>query len=117
MVYILLAPGFEEAEALVPADLLRRGGVETALVSTDGAMVAGGRQITIKADLTLDQVELDRALLPILSETLAPCRNVTVIPGDIMKLDLAALVNERLSGLPPRYSPPSSRPGASPPSR
>ena len=61
MVYILLAPGFEEAEALVPADLLRRGGVETALVSTDGAMVAGGRQITIKADLTLDQVELDRA--------------------------------------------------------
>lgn len=46
-------------------------------------------------------VELDRALLPILSETLAPCRNVTVIPGDIMKLDLAALVNERLSGLTP----------------
>lgn len=44
MVYILLAPGFEEAEALVPADLLRRGGVETALVSTDGAVVAGGRQ-------------------------------------------------------------------------
>lgn len=38
---------------------------------------------------------------PILSETLAPCRNVTVIPGDIMKLDLAALVNERLSGLTP----------------
>lgn len=46
-------------------------------------------------------VELDRALLPILSETLAPCRNVTVIPGDIMKLDLAALVNERFSGLTP----------------
>ena len=32
MVYILLAPGFEEAEALVPADLLRRGGVELSLI-------------------------------------------------------------------------------------
>ena len=36
MVYILLAPGFEEAEALVPADLLRRAGIETALVSLEG---------------------------------------------------------------------------------
>ena len=37
MVYILLADGFEEAEALVPADLLRRAGIDTALVSLWGA--------------------------------------------------------------------------------
>lgn len=44
-------------------------------------------------------VELDVSLLPILGETLADCPNVEIIPGDVMKLDLAALIAERFSGL------------------
>ena len=46
-------------------------------------------------------VELDRDLLPILAETLSPFDNVTVIPGDAMKLDLAALAAEQFPGLTP----------------
>lgn len=46
-------------------------------------------------------VELDRTLLPVLSETLSGLDNVEVIPGDVMKLDLAALVSEHLPGLNP----------------
>jgi len=61
MVYILLAPGFEEAEALIPADLLRRAKVDVALVGTEGELVPGGQGITVKADLTLDQVDLSKA--------------------------------------------------------
>ena len=46
-------------------------------------------------------VELDRALYPILEETLAPYPNVEVVPGDVMKLDLAALCREKLPSLTP----------------
>jgi 4-methyl-5(b-hydroxyethyl)-thiazole monophosphate biosynthesis len=63
MVYILLAPGFEEAEALVPADLLRRGGIETALTALRGQTVAGSHGITVQADLELEQVDVSRAEL------------------------------------------------------
>ena len=66
MVYIFLAPGFEEAEALVPADLLRRVGIETALVTLGDELVPGGHGITVKADLPLSAVELDKARLLVL---------------------------------------------------
>ena len=66
MVYILLAPGFEESEGIVPADLLRQAGVETALVSLSGPTVTGGHNITVQADLELSQVDLDQAEMLVL---------------------------------------------------
>jgi len=59
MVYILLGEGFEESEALVPADLLRRAGVEVALVALEDLEVAGGHGITVRADLTLEEADHD----------------------------------------------------------
>ena len=61
MVYILLAPGFEEAEALVPVDMLRRANIETATVSITGEPVPGSHGVTVLADVTLDDVDLSRA--------------------------------------------------------
>ncbi len=46
-------------------------------------------------------VELDKSLLPVLAETMAPYPNVEIVPGDVMKLDLAALAAEKLQGLRP----------------
>ncbi len=46
-------------------------------------------------------VELDRSLLPVLAETMAPYPNVEIVAGDAMKLDLAALAAEKLAGLTP----------------
>lgn len=66
MVYILLAPGFEEAEALVPADMLCRADIETALVSLDGEPVKGSHGITVTADATLDKLDRSKADMVVL---------------------------------------------------
>ena len=66
MVYILLGDGFEEAEAIVPADLLRRAGVEVLFVGLDTLAVTGGHGITVVADLTLEQAELERLRMLVL---------------------------------------------------
>ena len=46
-------------------------------------------------------VELDTTLPPILAETMANFENFEVVSGDVLKLDLRALVQERLDGLTP----------------
>lgn len=66
MVYILLAPGFEEAEALVPADLLRRAGIQTALTGVEDQMVAGSHDIAVRADRVIAQVDLRDAEMIVL---------------------------------------------------
>ena len=51
MVYMFLADGFEETEALAPLDILRRGGVEVQTVGVTGGYVTGAHGITVKADI------------------------------------------------------------------
>lgn len=46
-------------------------------------------------------VELDRTLLPILKETLAAYDTVTIVPGDILKLNLPTLIEEQFAGFTP----------------
>ena len=40
-------------------------------------------------------IELDRALFPVLKETLADCSNVEVVHGDVLKTDLSAICKEK----------------------
>lgn len=46
-------------------------------------------------------VELDRRLYPVLGETMAEFDNFTLVPGDIMKCDLKALIEEHFGTLRP----------------
>ena len=54
----LLAPGLEEVECLSVVDILRRGGVETELVSVSGErVVTGSHRIAIVTDRLLEEVD------------------------------------------------------------
>ena len=67
-VFILLARGFEECEALIPADLLKRAGANVILVATEGGLaVPGSHGFTVTADITIDELrkeEMDCVILP-----------------------------------------------------
>ena len=68
MIYLFLAEGFEEIEALGTLDVLRRAGVETKTVGVTGAVVTGSHGIPVTADLVIEDAvkgqDLDGVILP-----------------------------------------------------
>ena len=88
MIYLLLADGFEEVEALTPLDLLRRAGKEVLTVSiTEERAVTGAHGITVLADLTAEEIT-------------SPCDEMLILPGGMpgtKNLDVS-LVTDRLIG-------------------
>lgn len=59
MVYVFLADGFEEIEALACVDILRRAGVGVQMVSVNSTnAVTGSHSIEVRADITTEKVDL-----------------------------------------------------------
>ena len=87
-------------EDWVPRDIAEAAGLdETCAVLEIGPGIGPlTNQLALRAG-KVAAIELDKTLLPILAETMAPHSNVEIVPGDAMKLDLAALVAEKFDGL------------------
>ena len=99
MVYILLAPGFEEMEALVPADLLRRAGLDVALVSLEGEYVPGGHNIVVKADMELSAVGVEDMQMLMLPGGGVGVANLGEHPGVEALVKQAAASGKKLSAI------------------
>lgn len=59
MIYLFMADGTEEVEALFPADILKRGGFEVKTVGVTGLTVTSSHNVKITCDCTVDEVEGD----------------------------------------------------------
>ncbi len=62
MIYVFLADGFEEIEALAPVDLLRRAGFAVQTVGVTGKTVTGSHNISVTADILPEEVVLNEAV-------------------------------------------------------
>lgn len=67
-VFIFLADGFEEIEAIVPLDIFRRAGIKTLTVSvSETKLVRGAHDISVMADCVFSETdfsEIDLLFLP-----------------------------------------------------
>jgi len=65
MIIVLLADGFEEIEALMPVDLLRRAGHDVKTVGISSKTVTGSHGISVIADAEPSEIDLDKVKLAV----------------------------------------------------
>ena len=88
--------------AWVPERIAEEAGLDehTGVLEVGPGVGCLTEQLSLRAGKVL-AVELDKALKPVLAETLAGRENVEILFGDVLKQDLPALVREKLPGLRP----------------
>ena len=87
-------------EAWVPRDIADASGADQGFGVLEIGPGIGPLtvQLAQRADKVVS-VELDKALFPVLNETLQDYHNVEIVPGDIMKVNIPQLISEKMSGL------------------
>ena len=88
-VYMLLANGFEETEALVPLDLLRRADIDVKIVGVGDMSITGAHGIKVECDLPAELL---------IGETDAP--SCVILPGGMpgaLNLDAWAGMDDLLA--------------------
>lgn len=84
---------------LIDRNVLERIVAAAELAADDTVLEVGAGMGTLTREIAKSArrvlaVELDRGLLAVLAETVGTLQNVTVVPGDVLKLDLVALLRQ-----------------------
>ena len=80
MIYVFLAEGFEEVEAITPIDLLRRAGFKVITVGVTGKVVTGARGIPVTADITAENLSTDGLEMIVLPGGMPGTKNLAASP-------------------------------------
>ena len=81
-IFVFLADGFEEIEALTPVDILRRAGLSVKTVSVMGdQVVAGAHGVPVMADMMFDEVNAEDAEMILLPGGLPGATNLDAHQG------------------------------------
>lgn len=83
MVYLFLGTGFEETEAIVPIDLLRRAGIGVISVGLNGQTIRGSHNIPVTADITVDELDIRDADMIVLPGGLRGVASIRACPKAI----------------------------------
>jgi 4-methyl-5(b-hydroxyethyl)-thiazole monophosphate biosynthesis len=87
MVYVHLADGFEEIEALTPVDLLRRAGIAVETVSIMGRLnVTGTHGVEVIADILFEDTDYDGCEMIVLPGGSVGAENLSAHEGLTEKL-------------------------------
>jgi len=81
-IYVHLAEGFEEIEAITIIDVLRRAGLNVITVSVmDSLMITGSHKITVKADIFFKDADYEQSEMIILPGGMPGAKNLSEHKG------------------------------------
>ena len=100
MVFIHMAEGYEEVEALTCVDVLRRAGVDAKMVSVTGSLtVRGAHGIDIEADLLFEDADYSACEMIVLPGGLPGATNLRDHPGLTAQIEAFAKAGKPLAAI------------------